>query len=75
MFIAVQSSGTRSWIQRLVIRGRRRKFGLSSLAFVPLAEAREMPLANRKLASATVPLIAPTVLNRIIDGPFEAGTW
>ncbi len=45
----VQPTGTRSWIQRLVIRGRRREFGLGSLALVPLAEAREKALSNRKL--------------------------
>ena len=46
----VQPSRTRSWIQRLVIRDRRREFGLGSMALVSLAEAREKARANRKLA-------------------------
>ena len=50
MYLFVQPSGTRSWIQRLVIRGRRRELGLGSVALVSLAEAREQALANRKLA-------------------------
>ena len=50
MYLFVQPTGTRSWIQRLVIRGRRRELGLGSLVLVPLAEAREKALANRKLA-------------------------
>ena len=50
LYLFVQPTGTRSWIQRLVIRGRRREIGLGSLALVPLAEAREKALANRKLA-------------------------
>ncbi|MCY3756331.1 MAG: Arm DNA-binding domain-containing protein, partial [Acidobacteria bacterium] len=50
LYLFVQPTGTRSWIQRLVIRGRRRELGLGPLALVPLAEAREMALANRKLA-------------------------
>ena len=50
MYLFVQPGGTRSWIQRLVVRGRRRELGLGSLALVPLAEAREKALANRKLA-------------------------
>ena len=50
MYLFVQPSGTRSWIQRLLVRGRRRELGLGSLALVPLAEAREKALANRKLA-------------------------
>ena len=36
--------------KRLVIRGRRRDFGLGSVALVSLAEAREKARANRKLA-------------------------
>ena len=50
LYLFVQPSGTRSWIQRLVIRGRRRELGLGSIALVSLAEAREKALANRKLA-------------------------
>ena len=52
LYLFVQPSGTRSWIQRLVIRGRKRKreLGLGSVALVSLAEAREKALANRKLA-------------------------
>ena len=50
LYLFVQPSGTRSWIQRLVVRGRRRELGLGSLALVSLAEAREKALSNRKLA-------------------------
>ena len=50
LYLFVQPSGTRSWIQRLLVRGRRRELGLGSLALVPLAEAREKALVNRKLA-------------------------
>ena len=50
LYLFVQPSGTRSWIQRLVVRGRRRELGLGSAALVSLAEAREKALANRKLA-------------------------
>ena len=50
LYLFVQPSGTRSWIQRLVVRGRRRELGLGSVRLVSLAEAREKALANRKLA-------------------------
>ena len=50
LYLFVQPSGTRSWIQRLLVRGRRRELGLGSVALVPLAEAREKALVNRKLA-------------------------
>ena len=50
LFLYVQPTGTRSWIQRLVVRGRRRELGLGSVHLVTLAEAREAARANRKLA-------------------------
>ena len=51
LYLFVQPTiGTRSWVQRLVIRGRRREMGLGAAGLVSLAEAREQALANRKLA-------------------------
>ena len=50
LYLYVQPTGTRSWIQRLVIRGRRCELGLGAVALVSLAQAREQALANRKLA-------------------------
>ena len=50
LYLFVQPTGTRSWIQRIVIRGRRRELGLGAAGLVSLAEARELALANRKLA-------------------------
>ena len=50
LFLYVKPEGTRSWIQRLVIRGRRRELGLGAVGLVSLAEARDVALANRKLA-------------------------
>ena len=50
LYLFVQPSGTRSWVQRLVIRGRRRELGLGAATLVPLAKAREQALANRVLA-------------------------
>ena len=50
LYLFVQPSGTRSWVQRIAIRGRRHELGLGSAALVPLAEARARALANRKIA-------------------------
>ena len=52
LYLYVQRTGTRSWIQRLVIRGRKHELGLGSIHLVTLAEAREQARANRKLARA-----------------------
>ena len=50
LYLVVKPTGTRSWIQRIAIRRRRRDIGLGSVRLVSLAEAREKALANRKLA-------------------------
>ena len=59
LYLFVQPSGTRSWVQRLVIRGRRREIGLGAATLVPLAKAREQALANRMLARSAATL-SPT---------------
>ncbi len=52
LYLHVEPSGARRWVQRLVVHGKLRALGLGSFALVPLAEAREQALANRKLARA-----------------------
>jgi integrase len=50
LYLKVQSSGTKNWIQRIVIHGKRRDLGLGAITLVPLSEAREAALQNRKIA-------------------------
>ena len=50
LYLVVSRSGYRSWIQRLVIRGRRHDMGLGPFPAVSLAEARERAHNNRVLA-------------------------
>ena len=50
LYLEVDPSGARRWVQRLVIRGKSRTLGLGGFALVSLAEARDQALANRKLA-------------------------
>ena len=52
LYLFVRPTGTRSWIQRLVIGGRRRDLGLGGCAFVSLAEARRRAAENRRVARA-----------------------
>ena len=52
LYLEVQPSGSRSWVQRLVVRGRRREMGLGGFPLVSLDEARAKAFANRKLARA-----------------------
>ena len=50
LYLHVEASGTRRWVQQLVIRGKSCTLGLGSYKLVSLSEAREMALANRKVA-------------------------
>ncbi|MHA7849398.1 tyrosine-type recombinase/integrase [Roseovarius sp.] len=52
LFLMVQPNGSKSWVQRITIRGKRRDIGLGGAGYVSLAEAREMALENKKLARA-----------------------
>ena len=47
LYLNIAPGGTKSWIQRLVVNGRRRDLGLGSVELVPLAKARVLALANR----------------------------
>ena len=50
LYLFVQRNGSRSWVQRLVVNGRRRDIGLGSARFVTLAEARDQAYENRRAA-------------------------
>jgi integrase len=50
LYLKVDASGARRWVQRIVINGKRRDIGLGSASLVSLAEAREAALQHRKLA-------------------------
>lgn len=50
LYLRVEPNGSRFWVQRIVIRGKRCELGLGSPLLVPLAEARAKALDNRKMA-------------------------
>ena len=52
LFLNVAPGGSKSWIQRLTIDGKRRDIGLGGFPLVSLAEARDKAFENRKLARA-----------------------
>ena len=47
LYLNIAPSGTKSWVQRIVVDGRRRDIGLGSYHTVSLARAREISHANR----------------------------
>ena len=46
LYLVVAPTGTRIWVKRLVIRGRKRELGLGRIVLVSLAEAREQVVAH-----------------------------
>lgn len=52
LYLKVAAGGSKSWVQRVTIRGRRHDIGLGSCARVPLAEARRRAAANLLLIAA-----------------------
>ena len=58
LYFKISQVGTRSWIQRITIAGRRRDLGLGRFPDVGLAHAREAAARNRSLIAAGVdPLV------------------
>ena len=51
LYLVVQPSGAKSWIQRLTIDGRRRDIGLGGYPVIGLAEARTKAFENRHLVA------------------------
>ena len=47
LYLYVTKSGSKSWIQRIVVNGRRRDIGLGGYPTIGLAEARTRAAANR----------------------------
>ena len=52
LMLRVRASGARSWVQRLMVHGRRVDIGLGSAELVSLAEARGIAADNRAVARA-----------------------
>ena len=50
LFLRVSPTGSKSWVQRLTVFGRRRELGLGSFNFVTLASAREAAFENMRAA-------------------------
>ncbi len=49
LYLVVSPGGTKSWVQRLTVNGRRHDIGLGPWPVVSLAEAREAAFQNRRI--------------------------
>ena len=84
LFLRIEPTGSRRWVQRLTISGRQREVGLGPAELVSLAEAREAAQQNKKIAraggdplaekkkSAAIPSFAVAV-DRVIE--LHEPTW
>lgn len=50
LYLQVSPSGAKQWVQRLVLDGRRRDYGLGSYDFMTLGQAREQAFDNARTA-------------------------
>ena len=51
LYLNVTESGSKSWVQRIVIKGRRRDIGLGGFPAVGLAQARRLAAENRTVVA------------------------
>ena len=58
LYLRIAPGGSKQWVQRLVIRGRRHDLGLGGWPLVSLQEARETAFENRKQARRGEDLLA-----------------
>lgn len=66
LYLKVDASGAKRWVQRIVVNGKRRDIGLGSATLVPLVEARETALQHRKAARAGEDPLAAKKLSQAI---------
>lgn len=52
LYLRVDTNGARFWVQRIFIQGKRRELGLGSPPLVPLIQARELAMENKRLVRA-----------------------
>ncbi len=50
LYLEVSRTGSKSWILRVTVQGRRRDIGLGGISWVSLAEARDKARKYRKIA-------------------------
>lgn len=71
LYLIVDASGNKRWVQRLLVRGQRRDIGLGSARLVTLAEARDKAIENRRVTRAGGDPIAERDRAKRITPTFE----
>jgi len=74
LYLVVDPSGAKRWLQRLSIQGKRCDLGLGSTRLVSLDDAREQALINRRVARAGGDPIAERNHEMGLSMPFKDAT-
>ena len=49
LFLRVYKAGSKNWVQRVTVNGKRREIGLGNANLIPLSEARELAFDNLRM--------------------------
>src|SRR5438034_4012021 len=74
LYLVVQESGARSWILRILVRGKRRDIGLGGLSYVTLAGAREEAAVLRSRARKGEDILTKRRIEKRTVPTFEQAT-
>ena len=71
LYLAVAKGGSKSWVQRVTIDGKRHDIGLGGYPYVGLAAARQKAMDNRTAITAGRNPIAERA--KVLDSEFRSG--
>ena len=75
LYLIVDPSGAKRWLQRLSVQGKRCDLGLGSVRLVSLDNAREQALINRRVARAGGDPAAKRRHEKGLSMPFKDATF
>jgi integrase len=72
LFLRVYKAGSRNWVQRVTINGKRKEIGLGNANLIPLSEAREVAFDNLRMVKKGIDPVAITEKKKSIPTFEEA---
>ena len=59
LYLKVAAGGSKSWVQRIVVNGKRHDLGLGGWPTIPLEDARNLAIANRRKVTLGENIVKP----------------
>ena len=72
LFLRIYKAGSRNWVQRVTVNGKRREIGLGNANLIPLSEARELAFDNLRMVKKGIDPVAVIEKKRSIPTFEEA---